>query len=96
MLLNKTCQVLASADAFSFHAEIMFDQVLPPEVKVQFADAMDFAVQRPEELAIDCRSDLGAKELWFNSDTLTILDSPHMGLLNPRGAHDRRRNAGSR
>ena len=77
-LLTKGCQVLASADAFSFHAEIMFDQVLPPDVKVQFAGAMDFAVQRPDELAVDFRSDLGAKELWSNSGTLTILDSPHM------------------
>lgn len=77
-LLNKACQALSSADAFSFHAEIMFDQVLPPDVKVQFAGAMDFAVQRPDELAIDYHSDLGAKQLWFNSGTLTILDSPHM------------------
>lgn len=77
-LLNKACQVLASADAFSFHAETMFDQVLPPDVKLQFAGAMDFAVQEPGELAIDYHSDLGAKELWCNSGTLTILDSPHM------------------
>ena len=77
-LLNKACQALASADAFSFHAEIMFDQVLPSAVKVQFAGAMDFAVQRPDELAVDYHSDLGAKELWFNGGTLTILDAPHM------------------
>ena len=77
-ILNRACQVLASADAFSFHAEIIFDQVLPPDVKVQLAGAMDFAVQKPDELAIDYHSDLGAKELWFNSGTLTILDSPHM------------------
>ena len=76
-LLTKACRALASEDAFSFHAEIMFDQILPPDVKVQFAGAMDFAVQRPGELAIEYRSDLGGKELWFNSGTLTILDSPH-------------------
>jgi hypothetical protein len=77
-LLTKTCQALSSADAFSFHAEIMFDQVLPPDVKVQFAGAMDFAVQRPDELAVDYHSDLGAKELWYSGGSLTILDPIHV------------------
>lgn len=77
-LLKQACDALTSADAFSYHAEIMFDQVLPPDIKVQFAGAMDFAVQKPNELAVDYHSDLGAKALWFSGDTLTILDSPHM------------------
>ncbi|MGA7869820.1 MAG: DUF2092 domain-containing protein [Candidatus Binatus sp.] len=77
-LLTKACQTLSSADAFSFHAEIMFDQVLPPDVKVQFAGAMDFSVQRPDELAVDYQSDLGAKELWYSDGTLTILDPSRM------------------
>ncbi len=76
-LLSKTCQVLGSADAFSFHAEILFDQVLPSAVKVQFAGEIDFALQRPDELAIDYHSDLGGKQLWYQNDTLTIFDQPH-------------------
>ena len=77
-LLIKACEVLASASAFSFHAEILFDEVLPPDVKVQFAGAMDYAVQRPDELAIEFESDLGAKRLWYSGGNLTILDLPHM------------------
>jgi hypothetical protein len=77
-LLTQSCHVLSSADAFSFHAEIMFDQVLPSAVKVQFAGAMDMAMQRPNQLAVDYHSDLGAKQLWYSGDTLTIFDSPHM------------------
>src|SRR5579862_2947472 len=77
-LLTQACHVLSSADAFSFHAEIMFDQVLPSAVKVQFAGAMDLAMQRPNELSVDYHSDLGAKQLWYRDDTLTILDRPHM------------------
>jgi hypothetical protein len=76
-LLSRTCEVLGSADAFSFHAEVLFDQVLPSAVKVQFAGAIDFAVQRPDELVIDFHSDLGGKELWYQKDTLTIFDRPH-------------------
>ena len=77
-LLTRACETLASANAFSFHAEILFDEVLPPDVKVQFAGAMDYAVQRPDELAIDFHSDLGAKQLWYSGGNLTILDLPHM------------------
>jgi hypothetical protein len=77
-LLSQACGVLGSAKAFTFHAEITFDQVLPSAVKVQFAGAMDFALQRPGELAVDYRSDLGAKELWYQNGDLTIFDPPHM------------------
>jgi hypothetical protein len=62
-LLTGACQALANPKAFTFHAEILFDQVLPHEVKVQFAGAMDFALQRPDELAVDYKSDLGSKML---------------------------------
>lgn len=77
-LLTQACEVLGSAKAFTFHAEINFDEVLPRTVKLQFAGAMDFALQRPGELAVDYRSDLGAKELWYQNGTLTIFDPPHM------------------
>jgi hypothetical protein len=77
-LLTQSCKVLGSADAFSFHAEVLFDQVLPSAVKVQFAGAIDFAVQRPDELAIDFHSDLGEKQLWYQKDTLTIFDASRM------------------
>ena len=46
-------------------------------MKVQFAGEIKFAVQRPDELAIDFNSDLGGKELWYRKDTLTVFDRPH-------------------
>jgi hypothetical protein len=76
-VLGRTCAALGAADAFTFHAEILFDEVLPSAVKVQFAGAIDFAVQRPDELSIDYHSDLGGKELWYRKDKLTIFDQPH-------------------
>jgi len=77
-LLNEMCQTLGSANAFSFHAEVMFEEVLPANVKVQFAGAMDFAVQRPNQIAVDYRSDLGAKRFWYSGDVATIFDPIHM------------------
>src|SRR5271155_4623523 len=38
-LLNEMCQSVGAAHAFSFHAEVMFEEVLPADVKVQFAGA---------------------------------------------------------
>jgi hypothetical protein len=76
-LLSKTCSALGSANAFSFHAEILFDKVLPHTVKVQFAAEMNVALQRPDELAVYYQSDLGGKQLWYQGDTLTIYDQPH-------------------
>jgi hypothetical protein len=76
-LLTQMCEVLGSAPAFTFHAEVLFDQVLPSAVKIQYAGEINFAVQRPHELAIDFQSDLGGKDLWYHGDKLTILDPPH-------------------
>ena len=77
-LLNRSCEDLTSSKAFTFHAEIAFDQVLPSNVKLQFAAAADYAVQRPDQLAVHFHSDLGAKEIWYSGTNVTIFDPPHM------------------
>jgi len=76
-LLDRTCEALGSADAFSFHAEVLFDKVLPHAVKVQFAGEINFVLQRPDELMVDYKSDLGGKQLWYQDGMLTIFDEPH-------------------
>jgi hypothetical protein len=76
-ILTKACGLLAASDTFSFHADILFDQLLPSQVKVQFAAAMDYTVQRPNELAVVYDSDIGAKRIWYHGKTLTIYDPPH-------------------
>jgi len=78
-IFAKLCQTLGAADAFSFHADVMFDQVLPSAVKVQYSGALDYAVQRPGELAIVYRSDLGGKDLWYSNGSLTLFD-PKYGM----------------
>ncbi len=77
-LLNQMCAAIGSARAFSFHAEVLFEEVLPSAVKVQFAGAMEFSVERPDKIAVDYRSDLGAKRFWYSGDTATIFDPIHM------------------
>jgi hypothetical protein len=77
-LLSRSCEDLASSKAFTFHAEIIFDKVLPSNVKLQFAAAADYAVQRPDQLAVEFHSDLGGKEIWYDGTNVTIFDPPHM------------------
>jgi len=76
-VLESACSLLSSADSLSYHAEITFDSVLPSLVKLQYAGAMDVEIQRPNRLAISYQSDLGAKKVWYNGKTVTILDPAH-------------------
>ena len=77
-IFNRACAVLSSHKLVGYHAEITFDSVLPSLVKLQYAAAMDVALERPNQLAINYGSDLGSKRLWYDGKTLTILDVPHM------------------
>ena len=61
----------------TYHAEVNFDSVLPSYVKLQYAAEMDTAIKRPNELAIIYKSDLGAKAIWYDGNTLTIYDPAH-------------------
>ncbi len=81
-IVNNACHELAKSNAFTFHAEVMFDQVLRSEVKLQFAGALDYAVLRPDELAINYESDLGSKRLWYDGKTVTLYDLPHNVYAN--------------
>lgn len=76
-LLERACAVLSSAQSLGYHAEINFDSVLPSSVKLQYAAAMDVALQRPDRLMISYQSDIGAKRVWYDGKTLTIFDPPH-------------------
>jgi len=75
--MKLVCNELSSAKTITYHAEINFDSVLPSYVKLQYAAAMDTAIQRPDHLAISYKSDLGAKEIWYDGKTLTIFDPVH-------------------
>jgi hypothetical protein len=76
-VLARPCSVLSAAKTVTYPAEINFDSVLPSYVKLQYAAEMDTAIARPDKLAITYKSDLGAKAIWYNGKTLTILDPPH-------------------
>ena len=74
-LLKQMGSYIGSADQFTFHADILFDQVLPSGQKLQFAAEQDVALKRPSGLYVAWNGDLGARKFWYDGKT-TTLDDP--------------------
>jgi hypothetical protein len=73
-LLEQMGDALHSAKQLSFHAELSFDEAPIRGLLVQLAGAVDVALRRPDGLRLQYRDDLGAKTLWYDGKTLTLLD----------------------
>jgi len=76
-LLNQMGDFLTNKKSFSFHAEIMFDDLLPSGQKIQFAAAQDVSVRKPDRIYVDFQSDLGSKKFWYNGKSITLLSPTH-------------------
>jgi len=74
-LLKQMGDYIASAQQFTFHADIAFDHVLPTGQKLQFSAMENVALQRPNELYIEWSGDLGDRKFWYDGKTATIYDS---------------------
>jgi hypothetical protein len=75
-VLRRMSDYLAEAKAYTYHAEIEFDQFLPGGPKIRLSGAVDVAVVRPGSLAIDYRDDVSARLIWYENGLLTTFD-PH-------------------
>jgi hypothetical protein len=73
-VLRAMSQYLAKAKAFSYHAEVEFDQVLPGGPKIRLSGAVDVAVTRPGSLYVDYRDDVSDRVVWFENGLLTLFD----------------------
>jgi len=73
-LLRAMSEALAKLKAFSYHAEIEFDRLLPGGPKVRMAGAVDVAVTRPGSLYVDYRDDISDRIVWFEKGRVTLLD----------------------
>ncbi len=72
--LREAADFLASAKAFSFSADVVFDHVLPSGQKAQFAAREEVALERPGKLFVDWSGDLGARRFWYDGSTVTLHD----------------------
>jgi hypothetical protein len=66
---------MSEASSFSVQVEKRFDVVLSDGSKVEYSGALDVVVDRPRGLFIDYGDDLGAKRVWYDGETLTLLDT---------------------
>jgi hypothetical protein len=73
-VLRAMSAYLAKAKAYSYHAEVEFDQVLPRGPKIRLAGAVDVAVARPGKLYVDYRDDVSDRVVWFENGRMTVLD----------------------
>lgn len=73
-ILRQSCDFLAKSNAFSVHAEIWKDEVLPSGHKIQVTRTIDLDCRRPNGLYVDARAHHKGRSIWYDGKTLTVLD----------------------
>lgn len=73
VLVRKMSAYLGSLTSFRVEADVTFDDVPLPGVKVQYSGAMEVLLRRPHRLKVDYRDDLIARKLWIDGETATLL-----------------------
>jgi hypothetical protein len=73
-LLRQMSEYIASAEQFTFHADITFDHVLPSGQKLQYTSSEDVALERPNRLYVEWSGDLGDRQFWYDGKSLTLYD----------------------
>jgi hypothetical protein len=73
-LVKKMGSRIKNAKEFSFHAEVLYDDVLPSGQKLQFAAAQNVSVKRPDKVFVEYMSDVESREFWYNGKSVTLLD----------------------
>jgi len=73
-LFRQAQDYMSEASSFSVHVEKRFDVVLSDGTKVEYSGALDIVVTRSQGLFMDYGDDLSAKRVWYDGETLTLLD----------------------
>jgi hypothetical protein len=73
-ILRAMGEYLKSANEFSFHAEISYDEVLSTGEKVQYGGSSDLSVRRPNRLLVDFEGDEHRRQVFYDGSTITLFD----------------------
>ena len=73
-LLKEMSTYIGSANAFTFHADITFDHVLPSGQKLQYMATEEVALERPGHLYVQWAGDLGDRQFWYDGKAVTLYD----------------------
>jgi hypothetical protein len=65
---------LQSAEEFSFHADVSYDESLSTGEKVKYGSKNDVSVQRPNRLLVSSNGDEFQRKVFYNGETMTLFD----------------------
>jgi len=71
-LVREMSSFLGSQKAFHFHAEVTFDDVPVPDIKVQYSGHMEAFLRRPDGLKVDYRDELTERRFWIDEEAATL------------------------
>ncbi len=75
-ILQNMSYFLGSKNQYTFKAEIMFDQLINSNRKIQYSAEEKVYMKKNGNLTIEYVSDLGGYKLWFEEGKATILELP--------------------
>jgi len=75
-ILQNMSYFLGSKDQYTFKAEIMFDQLVNSNRKIQYSAEEKVYIKKNGNFTIEYISDLGGYKLWFEAGKTTILELP--------------------
>ena len=78
-IMERACEQLKSAPAFSVSTDVSYDDVLKSGLTVQYQRSSDLVLDRPNHLRVDRESDKGARTILYDGRTLTVFD-PDMNM----------------
>ena len=74
--LQNMSYFLGSKDEYTFKAEVMFDQLVDSNRKIQYSAEEKVYLKKKNNMTIEFISDLGGYKLWFDNGKLTVLELP--------------------
>lgn len=75
-ILQNMSYFLGSKDEYTFKAEVMFDQLINQNRKIQYSAEEKVFLKKKGNMTIEYVSDLGGYKLWFEDGKTTILELP--------------------
>ena len=75
-ILRNMSYFLGSKEQYTFKAEVMFDQLVNSNRKIQYSGEEKVYIKKNGNLTIEYVTDLGGYKLWFEDGKATILELP--------------------
>jgi len=75
-ILQNMSYFLGSKEEYTFKAEVMFDQLVNSNRKIQYSAEQKVYLKKKGNMTIEYVSDLGGYKLWFDNGATTVLELP--------------------